>query len=328
MSLVVEQKVVDSNEVARILALAESHFLDLKRVETAPAKLSESISAFANTAGGELFIGIGESIDRTKRSWRGFQTMEQANGLFQVLNGMTALGNYYSSNFLSCPGEPGFVLHLVIPKTRGILKATDGSAYTRHNAQNLRVASEEAMIRLRLDKGIVSFEDDVVNVALDSVTNSTTTLSFMLEVVPSAEPDDWMKKQNLIVNERPIVAGVLLYHDEPQAALPKRSAIKIYRYRTREQEGGRDQLVFDPITVEGPLYQQISDAVGRTKALIEGIQALTQDGLTPVVYPDETLHEILTNAVLHRDYSIPSDIHVRIFDNRIEVESLADWLAT
>jgi ATP-dependent DNA helicase RecG len=80
-------------------------------------------------------------------------------------------------------------------------------------------------------------------------------------------------------------------------------------------------LAFDPITIEGPLYQQISNAVARTKALIEGIQALTQDGLAPVVYPDETLHEILTNAVLHRDYSFASDIHVRIFDNRIEVES-------
>jgi ATP-dependent DNA helicase RecG len=34
-----------------------------------------------------------------------------------------------------------------------------------------------------------------------------------------------------------------------------------------------------------------------------------------------TLHEILTNALLHRDYSIPVDVHVRIFDNRIEIES-------
>lgn len=33
------------------------------------------------------------------------------------------------------------------------------------------------------------------------------------------------------------------------------------------------------------------------------------------------MHEILTNAVLHRDYSIKDDIHIRIFDNRIEVQS-------
>jgi ATP-dependent DNA helicase RecG len=33
------------------------------------------------------------------------------------------------------------------------------------------------------------------------------------------------------------------------------------------------------------------------------------------------MHEIITNAVLHRDYSIPADIQVRIYENRIEVES-------
>ena len=30
---------------------------------------------------------------------------------------------------------------------------------------------------------------------------------------------------------------------------------------------------------------------------------------------------IITNAVLHRDYSITTDIQIRIFDNRVEVES-------
>jgi ATP-dependent DNA helicase RecG len=33
------------------------------------------------------------------------------------------------------------------------------------------------------------------------------------------------------------------------------------------------------------------------------------------------LHEIVTNAVLHRDYSIPADVQIRVFDNRVEVES-------
>ena len=43
--------------------------------------------------------------------------------------------------------------------------------------------------------------------------------------------------------------------------------------------------------------------------------------MTVIEYPIETLHEITTNAVLHRDYSVADDIHIRIFDNRIEVES-------
>ena len=40
-----------------------------------------------------------------------------------------------------------------------------------------------------------------------------------------------------------------------------------------------------------------------------------------VNYPPETLHEVITNAVLHRDYAIADDVHIRVFDNRVEVES-------
>ena len=58
-----------------------------------------------------------------------------------------------------------------------------------------------------------------------------------------------------------------------------------------------------------------------TKETIDRIQVMGTKGLESVTYPTETLHEVITNAVLHRDYSIADDVHVRIFDNRVEVES-------
>jgi len=107
----------------------------------------------------------------------------------------------------------------------------------------------------------------------------------------------------------------------PQAILPKRSGIKIYRYRSSDAEGTRETLVGDPISVEGCAYDLIKQAVEITKEIIGKIQVLGTKGLEPVIYPKETLHEVITNAVLHRDYAIADDVHVRIFDNRVEVES-------
>lgn len=101
-------------------------------------------------------------------------------------------------------------------------------------AQNLPVIGDEALKRLELDKGLSTFEDDTVNVPIDTITNSITTLEFVLLQVPSAEPDFWLKSQFVLMNDKPTVAGVLLFADEPQAALPKRSAIKVFRYATRE----------------------------------------------------------------------------------------------
>jgi ATP-dependent DNA helicase RecG len=321
--LVPDKKQIDPSEVERLFSLEEGSYLDLKHSDITPAKLSRSVSAFCNTSGGELFVGIGETDDgkKKKRFWAGFADMEGANPIFQVIEKMLPLGNHYKATFLWCDSLKGIVLHLVVFKTGGIVRATDGIPYVRRNAQNLPVAGNDALRRLELDKGVVSFEDNTINVDPRAITNSETSIAFILNVVPLAEPEEWLTKQNLIVSGLPTVAGLLLYADEPQAALPKRSAIKLYRYQTKEEEGSRDKLVFDPETIEGCAYAQIKTAVSRTKEIIEGISKLGEKGLEKISYPDETLHEIITNAVLHRDYSIASDVHVRIYDNRIEVES-------
>jgi len=319
----VDRKQIDAAEVERIFELEEGSYLDLKHSDIAPGKLSRSVSAFCNTSGGELFVGIGEKKEGEKkvRFWVGFVDMEDANAIFQVIEKLLPLGNHYAATFLTAEGLKGTVLHIVVFKSGGIVRATDGTPYVRRNAQNLPVETDEALRRLELDKGIISFEDNTIKVGIETVTNSNTTIGFMLNVVPLAEPEEWLAKQNLISAKMPTVAGILLFSDEPQASLPKRSAIKLYRYQTKDDEGSRDNLVFDPLTIEGCAYDQIRAAVAKTKEIIEGISKLTEKGLEKISYPDETLHEIITNAVLHRDYSIASDVHVRIYDNRIEIES-------
>jgi ATP-dependent DNA helicase RecG len=213
------------------------------------------------------------------------------------------------------------VLHLTLSKTREVIYASNGKAYIRRGAQSLPIEGDEVLQRLKYDKGISSFEDELVDADLNTITNSSVIIDFLLRVVPSAEPDVWLEKQHLIVRKRPTVAGILLFAEEPQAILAKRSAIKVYRYKTKAEEGERDYLFGDPLTVEGPMYELIYGAVDRTKEIIEGIEKLGVEGLQKIQYPSEALHEIITNAVLHRDYSIPADVQVRIFDNRVEIES-------
>jgi ATP-dependent DNA helicase RecG len=309
------------SQADRILQLQEGHFADVKAIEVSPAKLSKAISAFANADGGELYIGVDEDKRNQTRSWRGFENLEAANGHLQLFEKLFPLGQDFSYTFLASEQGSGLLLQIVIQKTREVLVASDGVAYLRRGAQSLPVQTPEEYNRLRMNKGLVSFETEPVQVDPALIVESETLQQFLLNVVPSAEPYPWLKKNLLIVKNMPTVAGVLLFADEPQAILPKRCAIKLYRYKTRAVEGTRDTLAFDPLTVEGCLYGQIRSAVSRTIAVIEGIQALGSEGFEAISYPAETLHEIITNAVLHRDYSLADDVHVRIFDNRVEVES-------
>lgn len=171
-----------------------------------------------------------------------------------------------------------------------------------------------------MDKGISSFENETVAESdLSDVDNTIVWERFKNSIVPDTDTEAWLKKQRLFVGGKLTVAALLLFSDEPQVCLPKRSSIKIFRYQT-SGEAERDTLVGVPITVEGCAYSQIYEAVSKTKEIIESIRKFGKEFET-IEYPEETLHEIITNAVLHRDYSIATDIQIRIFDNRVEVES-------
>lgn len=312
---------ISGTERDKIMALMEGHFADVKDIRILPSKLTRTLSALSNAEGGEVYIGITEDITTRVRSWNGFSVPEDANSHIQVFERLFPLGDGYGYTFLKMTAEPGYVLKVEIAKSRDVKTASDGVVYIRRGAQNLPIATEEALIRLRRNKGLVSFEGEPVNADTSLITNSTVSLEFMLEVVPTAEPEAWLRKQQLIQGTKPTVAGLVLFAEEPQAVLPKRSGIKIYRYRTVAAEGSRETLADNPISIEGHAYRQINDAVSKTAEIVESVRVNTPDGLESVKYPITALHEIITNAVLHRDYSIADDIHIRVFDNRVEVAS-------
>ena len=149
---------VSKQDVARILKLDETHFVDVKSIDIAPARLTKTLSAFANADGGELFIGIDEGKSRQTRFWRGYLT-RKSNGHIQIFDSLFPLGGDFSYEFLAA-AQPasGLVLHITVQKTREIKTSSGGKAYVRRNAANQPVESPEALKRLERNKGLTSFE--------------------------------------------------------------------------------------------------------------------------------------------------------------------------
>ncbi len=315
---------ISDDQADLVTKIEEGQFSDVKSKLISPSRLSHTVSAFANTDGGELYIGISEQIlggNVKQRVWDGFADIEAANGHIQAFELYFPLGKDFQYEFMRCPSHTGVVLHLIINRTQGIIKATEGIPYLRRGAQNLPQTRNEDLRRLEYTKGLVSFEGHTVPAPKELIVESPITREYLNYVVPSAEPEAWLKKQGLISKDMPTVAGLLLFSEEPQAQIPKHCGIKVYRYETHETKGYREVLSFIPITVEGCLYKQIKAAVQITVGEVEKIKRMGASGLEAIKYPEEALHEIITNAVIHRDYSIADDVHVRIFDNRIEVQS-------
>jgi len=49
---------INQDEVNRLLSLNEDHFNDVKSKRISPAKLQETFVAFANSDGGDLYVGV------------------------------------------------------------------------------------------------------------------------------------------------------------------------------------------------------------------------------------------------------------------------------
>src|SRR6266404_9547092 len=86
---------IDEQGADLLLQIEEAQYSEVKAKEIAPSKLSHTISAFGNTDGGDLYIGIGEQIlggNVKKRAWNGFPDVESANGHLQAFERAFPLG--------------------------------------------------------------------------------------------------------------------------------------------------------------------------------------------------------------------------------------------
>jgi ATP-dependent DNA helicase RecG len=239
---------IDVAAVDLLKSRSESHFLDFKSCRIKPASICKTVCAFANADGGEIFIGIEDPS--TGGSWAGFLDEEACNGHIQAISSIFPLSDGVRFELLSCSEALGLVLRVEVMKSAEIKRTPDAKVYIRRGAQNLPLTSESDIERLKLNKGLLTYEDYLVNTGPEDLFSSNAYNRFVSAVVPVSEPAIWLGKQRLIKDGKPSVAGVLLFSDEPQVDIPK-AAVKIYRYRSSESEGSRATLESDPVAVEG-----------------------------------------------------------------------------
>lgn len=312
------------NEEKTILELEEDHYHDLKGKAVKPAKLQTHFVAFANTDGGELYIGIEDRKEIGERI-NGFMTIEEANNAIKVLLEETTPSVENIDIEIIDFSQRGFVIYVCIPKSPKVHYTSDGKCYVRLNARTSEIKGER-VTQLSYSKGHYSYENIWVdNTESDEVEKSTYLHDYLKRINSSLEPQEFLLKQKLIQknNERWVasVCCVLLFCDEPQACLNTKCAIKVYRLDTCGEEYDREYLIDVPTTIEGPLELQIVSAIECVDNYLNKYPYKIGNKITKYKYPYNVLKEVIVNAVIHRDYSLNDDIHIRIFNNRIEVRS-------
>ena len=297
----------------------ESHYYELKSSESF-GPIAKTLSAFANADGGRLIAGIADPRDTSGRM-AGYDTQEAANGhITEITKMFSQAPDSINIEFLRAPNVAGFLLDVEVEKSAAVISTPSDEIYIRRNAQNIKLRGAQQIQELAWKKGQESFEN-VLTEEPESFAEQSEIFGFYSKVmVPTTPPIQYMRKEKLARDGRATVAGVMLFDDLPQSTVTQ-GAIKIYRYRSIRDEGERDELVADPHTIEGPAHTLVYAAVEATVSIIEGIEVLGSKGFEKIKYPKEAIHEVICNAIIHRDYSVNDYVHIRVFDNRVEVES-------
>ncbi|MBC6610972.1 putative DNA binding domain-containing protein [Hymenobacter sp. BT507] len=315
---------ISGNDALELSTKEESHFYDRKAAEIKPASLQKHAVAFANADGGDVIIGIADDKDEPDpvKRWKGLKDVEDFNSIFQVLAEVNP-SITYSATFLVCPEKPGVILRLTIEKSDKVHSTSDKTVYVRRSAQSLPLKDPIKIQELSFAKGESSFEDYIINDAVpEDIFDSKEIRNFLKDYSPHTDPIDFTVGQNLVNRKdfSPRSAGILLFADNPSVVIPRKCAVKITRYETSDLDPTRDHLR-EQYSLEGPLYSLIQETVDKITQVMADVVTWTARGLHAVAYPPETIWEIVVNALIHRDYSISDDVHVLVFDNRIEVLS-------
>ncbi len=323
----------DDQLVDKLLGLSESLHYDCKRMIGKTDKLLETVIAFANSEGGIIVLGIEDPAKATGR--------ERVYGLEENMLNWDEFRRKLKSRItepeqLVCAlqqipctlrdGTIGSIGLVRITKSRRVHSIVDNGTYVRLNQGNKEITATE-INELSFARGAISVESQIAEVDFELLdTDHWKTYSQQRSITRPIDQALYtlgLAKKNADGNLRPTLAAVLLFADEPSGLLAAKCTIRVFHYvGPRVSTDPNTNLAKPPITIGGPIIQQIRNArLTVIRELGERIQ-YTDLGFEIVQrYPIRVITEAITNAVVHRDYRLPKDIMIRIFSDRIEVES-------
>lgn len=328
-----------ADRITALLATPEGRTLDFKRISSKHNRIYEAVCAFANTEGGFLVIGIGDAKamkpgDGPQSRLFGIEENPEGFDDFHrgLLNRFTPPITKLHWMRLPCTlqdGQPGNVVLLRVEKSEQVHSMVGNGTWVRMDASNRQMNAHESA-DLIYQRGVKSAETLPMPIALDLLNTDAwrsyctnrgladTNLALRLPKLGLAVPKDGALQ--------PLLAALLLFADEPGALLAgqgMRADIRVFHFKGKAVLRGEvPNLLLPPKTITGPAVEQISKA--QAYVLERLAVGLTMEGSgfkTRYRFPQRVVKEAITNAVVHRDYRLNRDIHIRIFDDRVEVES-------
>lgn len=305
-----------------------------------PKEIAQSISAFANSLGGVIILGIRES--------GGFHAVDidvksvQA-GLAQAARDLVQPPQMAEILVLSFEGKPVVVAN--VPEAPVREKPCYVRKQGRVGGSYIRTGDGDHQMSLyEIDRFIENqyrvARNDIVPVS-DATIEDLDDLLLRGWLARTRETtlgrSAAMGDEELMVNRRliaydedgvahPTLAGLLALGSYPQSYFPRLSVVfTVYPTSKRGDTDRGGARFVDTVNVEGPIPSMVVEAV---RAVSRNMRhgAIVKGALRENVpdYPLPAVREAVANALMHRDYSTDSHgtpVMVDLFPDRLEISN-------
>ena len=265
----------------------------------------ETIVAFSNTNGGKIFIGasppgkipdLNEIDDEMLKDWSNTIKLATVPQIFPQIS----IKDFGDKKIV--------VIHVQEYPLKPV--AYKGRYLKRVGASN-HLLSVEEIVELQIQSINSSFDAVHVKTEINDL-NQELIQSFFEEVKNTGRlelTDNHLvnlEKLGLISKQKVTLAANLLFGQH-------NTAIHIGRFK------GKDHII-DDMLIKAPLYVAVDNAMTFIKKNLRLEYKFTGELKRQEIwqFPLPVLRELLLNSVIHKDYRNPTDVIIKIFDNRIE----------
>lgn len=327
------------SELLEKIRLGEDAFLELKEVRFAGGKirgptqtaLADELAAFANSTGGVLLLGV----EDTRRDVVGvpIERLDELESLVRmacedsIRPPLAPIIERMTLPDLANTEQP--ILRIAVARSL-FVHQSPGGYYHRVGSSKRPVPPEQLarMFQQRSQSRLIRFDETPVTKA--------TLGDLKEELWRRFAPEETSDSHEVLLNKlamigrddagawRPTVTGLLLGSEKAHAFLPGAFIQAVAYQGTTVVPEAEAPYQRDAQDITGPLDRQILDACAFVRKNMRVAAFKHADGGREDVpqFSMRAVFEAVTNAVAHRDYSLPgSKVRIRLFDDRLEIYS-------
>jgi ATP-dependent DNA helicase RecG len=297
----------------------ESETVEFKKSTGEWKEIVETISAFANTKGGVILVGVNKDGKACGVSV-GEGTIEDLTNKI-ITNIEPKVYPEIAVNYI----KEKKIISIKVEMYPSDVVLAFGKPFKRVGKNTVRMSNDEFKKKiLEIHKKELYFDGQICDEIDISEIDTEKIKIFLkkakesrkLDIDTSLSEREILKKFKLIKDDKLTNAAVLLFTKKPQDIFIQ-SGVKCIRFKGTDVTA--DMLDFKDI--EGDLFSQVEEVEKfifnhiALKAWLEEGKLERQERWE---YPPKAIREALVNAIVHRDYRLSGKVQVRIYDDRIE----------